>query len=232
MPHIVSIQVGKVREEGSPGATEPLQRFWSTAFYKTPVHEPVRVESLGITHDEVADHRFHGGVDKAVLAYAAEHYPLWLAELRRDDFLQPDDNECGLAAFGFGAMGENLCITEQSEQAVCIGDVYTLGDPAAGGVIVQVSQPRQPCWKISRRWKHRTLTKRVGQTGRTGWYYRVLQPGRIQTGDTVVLAERLHPDWNIARANDVLMGREADRFATSELMAIPELSADWKQSLA
>ncbi len=193
---------------------------------------PIIIESLGIQGDQVADHRFHGGADKALLAYSADLYPMWLEELSRDDFLQPDDHECGVAAFSFGAMGENLCITEQSEQTVCIGDIYTLGDPSGGGVTVQVSQPRQPCWKISRRWKHRTLTKRVGQTGRTGWYYRVLRPGVVQTGDSVALTDRLHPDWTIARANDVLMGREADRFATSELMAIPELSAAWKQSLA
>lgn len=232
MSHIVSIQVGQVRVEGMPDAAEPLERFWSTAFYKTPVVGPVRIESLGIQGDQVADHKHHGGADKAVLAYAADIYPTWLAELRREDFLQPDSDQCGLGVFGFGAMGENLCIDAQSEQTVCIGDTYALGDPAGGGVIVQVSQPRQPCWKISRRWKHRTLTKRVGQTGRTGWYYRVLRAGVIRAGDSVVLTERLHPDWSVARANDVLMGREADRFATSELMALPELSADWKQSLA
>ncbi len=232
MSRIVSIQLGKVREEGMVDAAEPLERFWSTAFYKTPVHAPVFVESLGIQGDQVADHKHHGGADKAVLAYAADLYPMWLSELKPDDFLQPDSTDWGLKAFGFGAMGENLCISQQSETTVCIGDIYTLGDPSRGGVTVQVSQPRQPCWKISRRWKHRTLTKRVGQTGRTGWYYRVLQPGMIQTGDPVALAERLYPAWTIARANDVLMGREADRFATSELMAIPELSAAWKQSLA
>ncbi len=232
MSQLLSIQVGTIREDGLADSKEPLQRHWVSAFYKSQIPGPAQVDANGIAGDQVADRKHHGGHDKAMLAYAAAHYPTWLAELQPHEFLEPDSEDYGLKAFVHGAFGENLTIAGQDEHNVCIGDTYLLGDPAQGGVIVQVSQPRQPCWKISRRWKHRTLTKRVGQTGRTGWYFRVLQGGQLRPGDPITMASRPHPDWTVARANDVLMGRLADRFATMELMGLPELSDSWKQSLA
>ncbi|MFK8115168.1 MAG: MOSC domain-containing protein, partial [Rubripirellula sp.] len=121
----------------------------------------------------------------------------------------------------------NLTLTNVDESTVCIGDRY-----AIGGCEIEVSQPRQPCWKISRRWSVKTLTKEVTQTGRTGWYLRVLAEGVIETGQTLELLDRPNPDWSVSRANDVMFGRESDRMAVFELMQLKELAESWRGDIA
>jgi MOSC domain-containing protein YiiM len=164
--------------------------------------------------DAVADTRNHGGPDKAVLCYPQAHYRPWAAEFPE----QP---------FSAGAFGENLTVGGADESDICLGDRFRIRDAE-----VQVSQPRQPCWKISRRWGIKTLTRRVAQTGRTGWYLRVLRPGNIAAGAELELLQRPHPDWSVARANDVMFGREVDRMAVVELMNLAELADAWKSGIA
>lgn len=218
IPHrigtIASIQVGRPITEGDPRSEDPLQRRWTTAFYKHPVAGRVMLGAAGLAGDGVADRRHHGGADKAVLAYAAAHYPYWRSQLDRP----------GLP---HGAFGENLTVRELDEATVCIGDRWQIGE-----AVLEVSQPRQPCWKISRRWQIQTLTKQVTQTGYTGWYLRVIQPAAIAAGDSIVLIGRPHGQWPIQRANDILFGRAADRIATMELMELPQLASAWKDSVA
>ena len=211
---ILSIQVGRVITEGDPQQRDILQRQWTTGFYKVPVEGRVSLIELGLKGDSVADTRVHGGPDKAVLCYAAAHYPLWLSA-------HPE------LAMSPGALGENLTLNGADETSVCIGDRYRVGD-----CLVEVSQPRQPCWKIARRWGVKTLTKEVTQTGRTGWYVRVLTEGMIEAGQKLELVERPHPSWTVARANDVMFGREADRQATFELMNLQELAESWRADIA
>jgi MOSC domain-containing protein YiiM len=126
-----------------------------------------------------------------------------------------------------GALGENLTITGADETTVCIGDRYHIGTCE-----VQVSQPRQPCWKIARRWGVKTLTKEVAQNGRTGWYLRVIQEGEICAGQALQLIDRPHPRWPVARLNDIIFGREIDRLAVIELMSLAELADSWKKDIA
>ena len=128
---------------------------------------------------------------------------------------------------GPGAFGENLVLGEIDERSVCIGDQYRLG-PCR----IEVSQPRQPCWKISRRWGLSTLTKQVTQSGRTGWYIRVHEPGQIQVGLEMSLLERPHPEWSIARANEVMFGKGRDPRAVEELLSLTELADAWKADLS
>ncbi|NND98694.1 MAG: MOSC domain-containing protein [Pirellulaceae bacterium] len=206
--------MGQVVTEGDPESNQISDRRWTTGFYKKPVDAHVTVETLGIVGDAVADTRHHGGPDKAILCYAAEHYQNWVAE-------HPELPMSG------GALGENLTIAGVTETDICIGDRF-----AVGSCQVQVSQPRQPCWKISRRWGVKTLTKEVTQTGRTGWYVRVLQTGELSPGDELRLLDRPHPDWPVARANDVMFGRENDRMAVFQLMNLPELAPAWKADIA
>ncbi len=214
MISIESIQIGKVVTEGDPHAREVTDRKWTSAFRKTPISGSVPVDSLGLEGDQVADTKHHGGADKAILCYAAVHYEAW-----RETHPELD--------FAPGGFGENLTLAGVTESDVCIGDRWSVG-----GCVFQVSQPRQPCWKIARRWKTKTMTKQVAQTGRTGWYLRVLQGGTLAAGQAVEVTHRPYPEWPVARANDVLFGREVDRLAVFELMNLDELSDDWKQSLA
>lgn len=201
---IVSIQVGRPRRiESERGA-------WTSAFIKEPVSGPVRLGELNLQGDQQADLESHGGPDQAVLGYSAGHYPRWREELARPDFTH-------------GAFGENFTIEGLDESLVCIGDVYESGE-----ITIQVTNPRGPCWKISRRHGIPDLTARVQQTSRTGWYYRVLREGDVEAGQMLTLIDRPHPEWTIACASAVLYGRERDAEALEALFSLPPLGARWR----
>lgn len=213
-PVLASIQVSLPRHFGHEGATEPMDRPWTTGFFKEPVAGAVRLGATNLEDDGQADLVHHGGPDKAVLAYSAEHYPGW-----RESMNNP--------SLPFGAFGENFTVAGLTEADVCLGDTWQVGDEA----VVQVSQPRQPCWKLARRWRIKTLALEVQQTGRTGWYFRVLTQGSVAAGMPFVLRERPHPDWTIERANRVMHTDKSDIAAALELAAIPLLSENWRTTL-
>jgi len=190
-----------------------MDRLWTSSFFKSPVAGPVYVGKTNIAGDAQADLVHHGGVDKAILAYSADHYPQWHEELQISDL-------------PYGAFGENLSIAGLAEDGVCIGDVWEMGD-----VRVEVSQPRQPCWKLARHWRIKNLAAQVEQNGRTGWYFRVLAEGTIAAGQPIVLRQRRHPEWTVARANDLMHRRKHDRVLAAELAGLPELSASWQKTL-
>lgn len=213
-PYLASIQVGLPRNLGVEGASDPMDRPWSTGFFKESIDCVIWVGETNLDGDGQADLRHHGGPEKAVLAYAAEHYCEWQQYLMYSEF-------------GYGAFGENFTITGQTELSVCIGDTYKVGD-----VLVQVSQPRQPCWKLSRRWRMKNLALQVQQTGRTGWYFRVLREGYVAPKQLVTLVERPYPQWTIARVNDIMHQHLNDRELAAELAACPLLAANWQRTLA
>lgn len=210
---IRSVQVGQPRSLGTPGAADPHDRPWTTGFFKEPVAGPVSVTAAGLAGDGVADPVNHGGPDKAVLAYSADHYPGWAAELGRADL-------------PFGGFGENLSVAGLTEAGVCVGDVW-----AVGAVRLEVSQPRQPCWKLARRWRVRDLPARVVESGRSGWYLRVRAGGTLAAGDSMTLVARPNPDWTVARANRVMHFHKYDPDESAALAAVPGLSASWRESL-
>jgi MOSC domain-containing protein YiiM len=101
-----------------------------------------------------------------------------------------------------------------------------------GQAVVQVSQPRQPCWKLAYRWRMKDLTARVERTGRTGWYLRVLEEGDVAAGQPLVLLDRPFPEWTVQRASGAMAGRKHDRQAALALAALPPLSASWRETLS
>ena len=212
-PVVRSVQVGLPRTLGVAGAADPLHREWTTGFFKEPVAGPVAVGVEGLAGDGQADRRVHGGPDKAVLAYAAAHYPAWRAELR-------------LPALPFGGFGENLTVDGFDETTACLGDVVR-----AGTALLELAQPRGPCWKIGRRWGRRDLPALVQRTGRTGWYYRVLEAGTVAAGAPMALVARPYPQWDVATLNRVVYARGPARAALAdvaiELAACPALPAGW-----
>lgn len=210
-PRLLSIQVAKPATYGHEGAANPHDRLWRTGYFKKPVNSPVFVGQTGLAGDGQADRENHGGIDKAVLAYSAEHYPLWREELKILDMPH-------------GGFGENLTIAGLDETAVCIGDVWQCGP-----VVFEVSQPRQPCWKTSRRWRIDDLSRRVIATGRSGWYLRVVQEGEIEAGLDFTLIRRVHPQWTVARANEILHHRKGDLSSAQELANMPELALSWRE---
>ena len=213
-PCIISIQVGKPRIFGVENASDPLDKPWLTGFLKAPVEGKVWLDRCNLFGDGQADLKNHGGHEKAVLAYSVDHYPDWRIELNHREL-------------PYGAFGENFTIEGLAEKSVCIGDTYVAGD-----VRLQVSQPRQPCWKISRRWQIKDLAERVQSTGRTGWYFRVLKEGFVERGLHMVLLERPFPQWTVARANEIMQHRYKDRYVAAELASCFLLSSNWRVILS
>jgi len=155
----------------------------------------------------------HGGVYRVVLAYSADHYPTWRAEL---GFEMP-----------YGGFGENFTVSELTEETVCLGDVYAVGE-----AVVQVTQPRAPCWKLARRWEIKDLTARVEARGWGGWYHRVVQPGFVAAGDSYRRIERSHPDFTIARINDLVSKRNVDLTFAAALSEAEMLTPTWREWFA
>jgi len=191
-----------------------MDRPWTTGFFKAPVAGSVRLRRTNLEGDGQADRVHHGGPDKAVLAYSAEHYPRWRLALNRP-------------SLPYGAFGENFTVVGLTEADVCIGDTWQVGAEA----IVQVSQPRQPCWKLARRWRIKTLAWDVQQTGRTGWYFRVLTEGSVAAEMPLILLERPHSDWTVERANRTMHLEKSNIAAALELAAVPLLSENWQATL-
>jgi MOSC domain-containing protein YiiM len=208
---LASVQAGTPQHYGTPGATDFLHRPWYTSFFRTPSTQP---RWLYLTHLEgnvQADTKNHGQPGQTVLLYAAAHYPLWRTELN-------------LPSIGPGGFGENFTVDGLTEQTACIGDIYALGTAH-----IQVTGPRYPCWKIERRWSLPGLTARVAATGRTGWYCRVLQEGRIEPGMPITLIERPYPQWTIALTNDFGHSRNNDVQLAQSLAACPLLAEFWQE---
>lgn len=204
-----SVQVGMPHRYGVPKATDPMERRWQTSFFRTPSPEPRWLYTTHLDGNVQADLKHHGQPDQAVLLYAAAHYPLWQAELGRQDI-------------GPGGFGENFTLDGLSEETACIGDIYALG-----AAQIQVTGPRYPCWKIERRWGIEGLTARVAATGRTGWYCGVLHEGMIEPGMPVSLIERPYPEWTMALINDFGHGRNKDVEKAQALAACPLLHGFW-----
>jgi MOSC domain-containing protein YiiM len=211
---LLSIQTGRPTRVGTPGASDPMEREFTSAIWKTPVGEPARVTRLGLEGDAVADARVHGGPDQALLMYDGEHYPRWRAEW-------------GVTDLGVGAFGENLTVAGLSEESVCVGDVLELGE-----VRLQVTATRQPCATLARRHQRRDLVREVYQTGRSGWYLRVLDDGTLHPGLPVRLLERPNPDWTVRAALLAYRDRTRDPERAAALARCVGLSDRWRSKLA
>ena len=195
------------------GHAVPFTRPGSrSAIAKCPVAGVVSVGTLGLEGDEQGDPRVHGGPDKAVHHYAQEHYASWRSELGPLPVLAAP-----------GAFGENLASTGVTEQHICLGDQVRVGS-----VLLEVSQSRQPCWKLNDRFGVPDMAQRVQHSGRTGWYYRVLEAGTLQAGDMLTLVARPWPQWSLARVIDVLYHQPFDAAVLHALAALP-LTPSWRR---
>ena len=210
---LLSIQVGMPRTIGATDGPESMDREWSSGIFKETVAGAVEATTTGLRGDGQADLKNHGGPDKAINAYPCEHFIRWRAEL-------------GLACEA-GGFGENFTTSGALESEVCVGDVFRVG-----GIVVQITQPRQPCWKLARRWRIKDLAVRVEETGRTGWYFRVIETGAVEAPAGFVLVDRPHPSWTIAEANAIMHHRKEDWAGAAELAKCAALSASWKMTLA
>lgn len=196
------------------GQAIPFRGDEPSAIAKLPVADAVAVDAMGLVGDEQADRSVHGGIDKAIHHYPADHYDWWRGQLGAVPLL-------GAA----GAFGENISTTGLDETSVFLGDRFRLGS-----ALVEVTQARQPCWKLDHRFGAKGVMAAMVQTRRSGWYYRVLEPGTVRAGDDLELVERPWPDWPLASLFGLLIGGEAkDRPADLRaLRDVPALAETWK----
>ncbi|MDN3513581.1 MAG: MOSC domain-containing protein [Candidatus Brocadia sp.] len=210
---ILSIQVGLPKILNGAETTISTEKPWTTSIFKTVLCGPAWLGKLNLDGDAQADLTVHGGLHKAINVYPSEHYTYWKQELH-------------LSEMPYGAFGENFTICGLLEDEVCIGDVFKVG-----GAVVQISQPRQPCWKIERRWGVKDFSLRIKQTGKTGWYFRVLKEGYVETGNAFALMGRPFPQWTVAMSYVIRRNRMTDVKAAQELAQCPALSPRWQENL-
>jgi MOSC domain-containing protein YiiM len=179
------------------------------------------LSDVNLDGDEQADLSVHGGPDKAVYAYPVEHYPAWSAE--------------GFE-LSIGDAGENLSLSGADENTVRIGDVWSWGD-----AVVQVSQPRSPCFKLAMKTGRKDIIPALIESGRTGWYLRVLETGRVLTSGAMTLVERKMERPTVAEVSMLAFANVAQfevgrrdaylRLAENALLRTPELAEQFRSGV-
>lgn len=196
------------------GSLKPLGRQGvPSGIDKQPVTASVEIGPEGLSGDHQGDRKNHGGPEKAIHHYPRDHYDWW----------QEHYPELGPLLDRAGRFGENLSTRGLDESRVCIGDVFRLGT-----AVVQVSQGRQPCWRLNARFDEKAMARRVQESARTGWYYRVMEAGQVAPGDSLDLLERPAENWNLQRVLHVLYRDTLNREALSELADLRELAESWR----
>lgn len=208
------IFIGQPRTVGKLGAENPMERQWESGIFKEEADGAVSVTFTKIIGDGQADLKHHGGPEKAIFVYPSEHYSYWQEKVKEVPIYP-------------GGMGENFSTGQLDENNVCIGDTYEIGE-----AVVQVSQPRQPCWKPARRYMVKNLALLIQESGRTGWYFRVLKEGNVEGGLEFKLLERPYPKWTIAQCNDIMHNDKKNRALTRELADCHLLAPSWRETLS
>lgn len=195
---LLQVRAGKVR-------TAALGGEITSAIYKQEQDGPIFCTPTGFTGDEHASNR-HGGTERAVHQYDPDHYVDWQAESAPEPLL-----------YETGAYGENVVSTNLSENNVCIGDVFQLGND----VLLEVSEPRHPCYKLNSRFRWQRALTRTIRTGRSGWNMRVLRTGTVCKGDAITLVKRPFPQWSVLNVQRVIRGRQVPPHLLAECTQLP-----------
>ncbi|WP_138417959.1 MOSC domain-containing protein [Aquibacillus sediminis] len=203
--HIRSLNVGK------PTTYHINEKKLRTGFIKAPVDQPIWLSKLGFEGDGQADLKNHGGEDKALLMYADHHYRYW------QDYYQRH--------FDIPAFGENVTITGLTEEDVHIGDVFQLGE-----AVIQISQPRQPCYKIAEVHQLKDFPALVTETGFSGYYFRVLQEGIVSPTDELILKQTDPNAITVAYVFQTLFHHRKDRERIERLLQLETMATSLRES--
>jgi MOSC domain-containing protein YiiM len=185
-----------------------------SAIEKKMVNGPAMLGFGGLEGDQVADPLHHGGRDKAVHLYPAEHYAFWQEKYPEVSLLNKP-----------GAFGENFSCKGMTEAELCLGDIFRVGE-----ALIECSHARQPCWKLNHRFGKPDILKTVVKTGKSGSYFRVLEEGSVAAGDQLIQQDRPLPDWPLDRLFRLIVGGQHKGQAT-ELVALSEnriLAESWR----
>ena len=204
---IISVNVGLPREAVWKGITV------RTGIFKEPVAGSVAIRKLNLAGDQQADLTVHGGSDKAVYVYPAEHYEYWQKQL-------PE------VSFSWGAFGENLTTEGLSEDTLSIGDLLR-----AGSAILQVTQPRMPCYKLELRFNRDDMIKRFLASGRSGFYLSVIEPGDVGPESRVEILDRDSDSVTISDIVRLYLGQARDPELLQRATNVTSLPGNWKTQL-
>ena len=204
---VISVNVGQPREVEWHG------RRVLTSIWKSPVAGPVRVTTLNLDGDAQSDLSVHGGPQKAVYGYPAEHYDDWRREL-------------SLETLPWGAFGENLTTSGLREQDLAIGDRIRVGS-----VELMVTQPRMPCFKLGIRFGRDDMVKRFLRSGRSGFYFALVQEGSLTAGDSLHVIARDQHRVTVADLAALDTGVPRDRAVIRRALQVPALAEGWKRHL-
>lgn len=178
-----------------------------SSIHKRPVQGPVMVRRLNVDGDAQGDLTVHGGPDAAVYVYAFEDYAFWTEQLKREP-----------ASFGW--FGENLTVQGASSDVMCFGDVWRVG-----GALLQVTEPRSPCYKLDHKMGIRYFAARFRRSGRVGFYNRVLEEGIVQAGDEATLVDAHPARISIRLISDVRHAKDVSREDVERVLEVDELPA-------
>jgi MOSC domain-containing protein YiiM len=203
---LLSVNVAKPREVDRDG--EKI----ATGIFKEPVDGRVALRATNLDGDGQADLSVHGGIHKAVYVYSVDHYAFWRAELGRDDLR-------------YGQFGENFSVAGWTDDEVHIGDVFRVGT-----ALLEVTQPRTPCFKLGLRMGDATFPKRFLASGRPGFYLRVLEEGEVGAGDAMERVRVGPEEMTVQEVTRLLHFERGDRARLKRVLAIPALSPEWRRS--
>lgn len=203
---LISVNVSNLRTESWNAQTV------TTGIFKEPIRGRVKVTSLTLEGDSQVDKRYHGGVNKAVYAYPVEHYAAWL------EFLS--------AAFGPGQFGENLTVEGMLEDEICLGDVFRIGS-----AILQVTQPRVPCFKLAMKMRMPAFPKYFMKSGKLGFYLRVLNQGEIEAGDNIEKESDDGQGISLRELWTLAYGDAFDRYRIEQILKRDDLAGEWTKPL-
>lgn len=201
------------------GTARPFHGAELSAIQKRPQEGTVQVHREGLAPDEQADRRVHGGPEMALHLYPLDHHAWWRGEIGDHPLLDEP-----------GGFGSNLAVAGLTEDQVHIGDRFR-----CGSALIEVSQPRQPCWKIEHRFGHKGMVAAIVRSGRCGWYFRVIEPGEVAAGESLERVSIGATEWSVARVFRALVAGKAtpeERAALADLAALtPNLRAKAATSL-
>ena len=197
------------------GKPKPFRGDSASTIARGPAEGPVRLGWTGFDGDQVADPVHHGGWDKAVHLYPADHYPFWREKLPDHALMQ-----------GYGAFGENITAPGFAEDEVRIGDRFRVGE-----ALVEISHGRQPCWKLDHHFGRPDIMATIMNTGKCGLYLRVIEEGVVARGDAIERLSTPDHDWTVARVFGLLIqpGRGKEKAELKALSKLETLAEDWRK---
>ncbi|QUM89108.1 MOSC domain-containing protein [Moritella sp. 36] len=205
--HKVQIYIGQVKHHYG----------FDSAIDKETVNTCIYLSELGLENDTTADKKYHGGLERALHQYPAEHYSFWQQVFSPRNNKQP--------RFEAPGMGENISAIGMTEENVCIGDQYQWGE-----AIIEVSQPRLPCFKLNTRWNVSDISVQMQTLSRCGWLYRVIKPGMIAQSDELHLIKRLESATTVKQVCELFFSEPLNKANLIRLIEMPALTPIWGEA--